>query len=224
MTATITEDAVLLLLDPRTGRALVDTMALDRMIGGALLLDLSTRGRLESDGDGAKARLRVTDGTPTGDVLLDEALARLAGKPVRAQNAVERLAKRTRLPVLERLVERGLIRCEKSSLLGLFPVTTWPPVDPRPRAELHDRIAAVLCGGAGPDRHTALLISLLHAVRAEHKIVEGPRRALRARAEEVAAGDWAGPAVRKTVQAVYASVMAAISAATTAGTAAGGGG
>jgi hypothetical protein len=223
MRATITEDLVLLLLDPRTGRSVVDSTSLDRAIGGALLLDLSTRERLHADGEGAKARLTVADPAPTGDALLDEALARLAGKPVRAQKAVERLAKRVRMPVLERLVQRGLVRREKSSLFGLFPVTTWPPVDPAPRAQLHERVAAVLRDGAKPDKHVALLISLLHAVKAEHKIVDANRRELRARAKEVAAGDWAGPAVLKAVQAVQASVMAAMMAATAAGSASTGG-
>jgi hypothetical protein len=219
---TITEDLVLLLLDPTTGRSLVDSTSLDNAIGGALLLDLATRERVSTDGDGAKARLAVTDPGPTGDALLDEALTRLAGRPVRAQKAVERLARKTRMPVLERLVERGLVRREKARVLGVFPATTWPPADPQPRAQLHARIAAVLRDGAQPDQHIALLISLLYAVRAEHKVVSGSRRELRARAKEVAARDWAGPAVRKAVQAAQASVMAAVTAATVAGASASG--
>jgi hypothetical protein len=71
-------------------------------------------------------------------------------------------------------------------------------------------VAAVLRDGAQPDEHLALLISLAHAVKAEHKIVDGPRRQLRARAAEVAAGEWAGQAVRKAVQAVQSSVAAAV--------------
>jgi hypothetical protein len=214
---TIAEDLVLLLLDQRSGRALVDSTSFDRVIGGALLLDLATRERITADGAGAKARLTVADATPTGDALLDEAVSRLTGKPVRAQKAVERLARRTRVPVLERLVERGLVRREQSRLLGIFPVTTWPPVDPTPGKELRGRVAAVLADGAQPEQHVALLISLLHAVKAEHKVVDGPRRVLRARAKEVAAGEWAGTAVRKAVEAVQASVLVAVTAAGAAG-------
>ena len=62
----------------------------------------------------------------------------------------------------------------------------------------------------------ALLISLVHAVKAEHKVVEGQRKQLRARAAEVADGEWAGQAVRKAVEAVQASVMAAVVASTVA--------
>ena len=219
---TIAEDLVLLLLDPRSGRAVVDSTSLDRAIGGALLLDLATRERISTDGAGAKVRLTVADAAPTGDALLDEALSRLAGKPVRAQNAVERLARRTRTPVLERLVERGLVRREQRRLLGIFPITTWPPADAGPAKELRGRVAAVLSDGAKPEQHVALLISLLHAVKVEHKVVDGPRRQLRARAADVAAGDWAGPAVGKAVEAVQTSVLIAVTASATAATASGG--
>jgi Golgi phosphoprotein 3 (GPP34) len=219
MTA-ITDDLVLLLFDPDTGRAIVDSTSLDRAISGALLLDLAIRERISAEGDGAKAGLSVVDAAPTGDPLLDAALARL-DKPMRAQKAVERLARGTRTPLLERQVERGLLRRETSRLLGLLPVTTWPAADPGPSRELRERVAGVLRDGVQPDQRLALLISLLHAVKAEHKIVEGNRRELRARAAEVASGDWAGEAVRKAVQAVQTSVLVAIGAATAAGSSSG---
>lgn len=210
---TLAEDLVLLLLDPGTGRAVVDGTSLDRVIGGALLLDLAARERVTADGGGSRARLSVVDATPMGDPLLDTALARL-DKPLRAQKAVERLARGTRTPVLERLAEEGLVRREQSRLLGLFPITTWTPGPAA--AELRGCVAAVLRDGSRPDRHLALLISLVHAVKAEHKVVEGQRRQLRARAAEVAEGEWAGQAVRKAVQAVHASVMAAVAASSAA--------
>ncbi len=135
---TLTEELVLVLLNPATGRAVVDGTSLDRAIGGALLLDLATRERITADGDGARASLAVVDAAPTGDALLDAALARL-DKPLKAQKAVERLARGTRTPVLERLVERGLVRRERSRLLGVLPS---PPGCPRNRRRS--------CGGGWP--------------------------------------------------------------------------
>src|ERR1700754_2179828 len=120
--ARVTEDLVLLLFDPQSGRALVDSTSLDRAVGGALLLDLSTHERLAAAGQGARARLSVADPSPTRDPLLDAALAKLDDRhPVRAQKAVERLARKTREPVLERLAQRGLVRRERARLLGLLP-------------------------------------------------------------------------------------------------------
>jgi hypothetical protein len=216
---TLTDDLTLVLLSPDTGRAVVDGTSLDRAIGGALLLDLATRERITADGDGAKARLSAVDASPTGDAVLDMALARF-DKPLRAQKAVERLARGTRTPVLERLAAQGLVRRERPRLLGVLPITTWTPGDAA--KELRGRVAAVLLDEARPDHHLALLISLVHAVKAEHKIVDGSRRQLRARAAEVAEGEWAGQAVRKAVQAVQASVAAAV--AVSAGAASSGSG
>jgi Golgi phosphoprotein 3 GPP34 len=116
--------------------------------------------------------------------------------------------------VLERLAEQGLVQQERSRLLAVLPITTWTPGDAA--KELRGRVAAVLCDGAQPDQHMAMLISLIHAVKAEHKVVDGARRQLRARAAEVAEGEWAGKAVRKAVQAVQTSVMAAVMASTAA--------
>lgn len=211
---TLTEDLTLVLLSPDTGRAVVDGTSFDRAIGGALLLDLATRERITADGDRAKARLSVVDGTPTGDAVLDMALARF-DKPLRAQKAVERLARGTRTPVLEHLAEQGLVRRERSRLLGVLPFTTWSPGEAA--KELRGRVAAVLLDGVQPDQHLALLISLVHAVKAEHKIVDGTRRQLRARAAEVTEGEWAGKAVRKAIQAVEAGVAAAVGAGAAAG-------
>ncbi|HXV92719.1 MAG TPA: GPP34 family phosphoprotein [Pseudonocardia sp.] len=222
---TFAQDLVLLLHDPVSGRPLVDRTSLDRAAGGALLLDLTATGRVRADGEGKRARITVTDPSPTGDPLLDDALRRLGrsrpGGSRRAPGAVERLARRTRPAVLRQLVARGVLREEPSRVLGIFPRTSWPALDPAPRAELVARIAAVLLDGVDPDERLAVLISLVHAVRAEHKVVDGPRRALRARAAQVAAGDWAGAAVRSAVQSVQISVATAVAASGAAGGAAG---
>ncbi|MFC4949973.1 GOLPH3/VPS74 family protein [Pseudonocardia sp. GCM10023141] len=214
---TVAEDLVLLLLDLQNGRPIVDRVSLDRAIGGALLLDLSVRGRVSADGDGARAKLAVVEGKPIGDALLDDALSRVGSGAVRAQRAVERLSRRTREPVFERLVARGVIARSSGRMLGLFPVTTWTVLDPAPREALRAQLAQALLKGVEPDQHIACLVSLLHAVKAEHKVVEGTRRELRARAEEIADGDWAGAAVRRAVQSVQIAVAAAASAGAASG-------
>ena len=70
-----------------------------------------------------------------------------------------------------------------------------------------------------PDTRTAALIALVHALRCEDKIVDSRqqglyRRQLRARAEEIAEGNWASEAVRKAIEEMMAAVVAAATAAT----------
>jgi hypothetical protein len=109
---------------------------------------------------------------------------------------------------------------EPGRILGLIPTTTWRFTKPEPRARLQSAVASVLTGKGEPDERVAALVSLLYAVKAEHKVVDGPRRELRARAKEIAEGEWAGSAVSQAVRAVQATVTAAIVASTAAGSAA----
>lgn len=215
---TLAEDLALLLVDPESGKPVVDGTAFDRAIGGALLLDLTVAERIAVTGSGAKARVAVTGG-PTGDPLLDAAMDRLGSKERRAATAVERLSSKLRAATFARLVAAGVLEEEKGRFLAVIPTTTWRSADPRPRVALHQGVAAVLTRKGEPDERQAGLISLLYAVQAEHKVVDGPRKQLRARAKEIAEGDWAASAVRQAVQAIQATVMAAVVASTVAGSA-----
>jgi len=74
---------------------------------------------------------------------------------------------------------------------------------------------------SAPDERTAALIALLHALKCEHKVVDPrlyqmSRRQLRARAAEIAQGNWASEAVRKAIDQALAAVAAASAAATAA--------
>ncbi|MGI5128829.1 GOLPH3/VPS74 family protein [Pseudonocardia sp. CA-107938] len=215
---TLAEDLALLLVDPATGKPLVDGTAFDRVIGGALLLDLAGAGRLTVSGTGSRARITVV-GEPTGDALLDAAAERLGTRRRRAASAVERLSSKLRAATFDRLATAGIVAGETSRVLGVFPATTWRFVDPAPRAALHSRVASALAGKTDPDERTAALVSLLYAVKAEHKVVDGPRRELRARAKQIAEGDWAGSAVAQAVQAVRSTIMSAVVASSIAGAA-----
>jgi hypothetical protein len=218
--AVLAEDLLLLLLDDDSGRPVVDGTALDYALAGAVLLELAESGRVSPAGsadDAKEGRLLVGDASPTGDGVLDRALDRLNAKdPVKAQRAVELLAKDLRPAVLEQLANRGLVRREEHRVLGIFPRTSWPAADAEWETSVRARLTAVLVGGQAPDAHIGGLVCLLHAINAVHKVVKGDRKQLRARAAEISAGAWTGDAVKKAVEAVEAAVMVAVTTATTA--------
>jgi hypothetical protein len=216
---TLAEDLALLLVDPATGKPVVDRTALDRGIAGAVLLDLVDAGRVTVRGSGAGARVATT-GNRAGSPLLDAAVERLGTKERRAASAVERLSSTMRAATFDQLVSAGIVVGEPGRILGLFPTTTWRFTKPEVRSELQAGVAGVLTGKGEPDERQAALVSLLYAVKAEHKLVDGPRRELRARAKEIADGEWAGSAVSQAVRAVQATIAAAIVASTAAGSAA----
>jgi hypothetical protein len=219
----IAEDLLLLLVDDATGKLLLDTTRLDRVLAGAVLVELALAERVGPPEPGqrfGRDRIAIVDRRPTGDPILDGALGLLdTPKPPGATRAVEKLVKGLRRSLLTRLVEAGFVREEHRSVLGIFPSTRFPAVRPDHENQLRTQLRAVLVDGQEPDRRAAALISLLAAVHAAPKIApDADRRAVARRAEAVARGDWAGVAVRRAVDAVNAAVTAAIVAATTAAT------
>ena len=218
----IAEDLLLLLIDDVSGRLMLDRTRLDRVLAGAVLIELALGGRISPATPGESARagtLVVRPAGPTGDAVLDAALTRLrSAAPTTPARAVEKLVKGIRETLLGRVVEAGFVREQHGTALGVFPTTRWPAIDLRHEAALRGELSAVLLQGQAPQRRSAALISLLVAVDAVPKVVATTdRRALVRRARQVADGDWAGDAVRKAVDAVNAAVIA-VMVATTAST------
>lgn len=219
----IAEDLLLLLYNDESGKPITGSPGLDYALGGAVLIELTLLGKVDiaEPGDQVKAgRLKVLDTTPTGDAVLDERLALLAGKPgARPKDLMNKLSKRLRAQVLVRLAERGVLEADKGKVLGLFPVTRWPAKDARHEAEVRTGLESVLKLGTQPDERTAALIALLSALNVVPKVITDAvdKKALKRRAKEISESDWAATAVRKAVQEMQAAVTAAIVVASTAG-------
>ena len=69
------EEIILLLLRDEDGRFIqIPTWSMDYAIAGAVLMDLALENRIDTD----LHNLVLIDETPTGDSILDEALAKIA--------------------------------------------------------------------------------------------------------------------------------------------------
>jgi Golgi phosphoprotein 3 GPP34 len=113
----------------------------------------------------------------------------------------------------ERLAASGVLRAAQRRALGIFPTRTWPTQDPQHEAEVRQLVTQALVQPGAPDERTAALIALLHALKCEHKVVDArpyqlSRRQLRARAAEIAQGNWASEAVRKAIEEMMAAAAA----------------
>ncbi|GAA4894843.1 Golgi phosphoprotein 3 GPP34 [Stackebrandtia albiflava] len=213
----LAEELLLLAYRDDTGRNQVSHLELG--LAGALLLELAVAERI----DVVDKRVTVVDSTPTGDPLLDDALARIgADRPRKAQFWVQKLSKRIVATVLDRLVARGTLRHHPDRVLGLFPFQRYLPVPgDRVESDARDRLAHVVATGMARDAHDAGLASLVYALQMERKVFPDRRRK-EVRAALKAAGDgaWASQATRQAVEAAQAAVMAAITAAIAASAAA----
>jgi hypothetical protein len=120
-----------------------------------------------------EGRLIVRDAGPTGDGMLDEALATVDQKEgKKPQNVVAALGKRTRVRLYERLAEAGLLRGEEGRILGIFPTHRWPAEHTDHEASVRAGLVTALRHGETTDARTRALVSLLHALKAVHKAVD----------------------------------------------------
>lgn len=209
------EDLMLLFLDEEDGRVLMDSTSIHNALAGAVLLELVNSRRVAFEADGK--RLAVVDPAPLPNEFLQESLTRLT-KPMKPQQAVEKLRTHVRDNVMAQLQGRGVLTVEKTKMLGIFPTKSYMINDAQAISDLRDLVGNVALGHRAPDEHTGALISLLYAVKALHKVFNGDRREMNARAKEISAGNWAGVAVQKALEAVQAAVMAMMVASTVAAT------
>lgn len=229
----IAEDLLLLATDDTTGKLTLDAGQVDVALGGANLVELAAMNKVDltrEGDDGKVGRLVVRDPTPPGDPVLDAALSTLTGlQGKKPSAAITPLSKKLRDALYDRLVEKGILRSEQGKILGIFPTRSWPAEDADHEREVRRLITQTLVQGATPDVRTAALVSLLHALKAEHKIVDPKqhrttRKQLQARAKEIAEGSWGSAAVRRAVDEMMAAVTVATMVATTAAIGAGGAG
>jgi hypothetical protein len=211
----IAEDLLLLLTDDDTGRLLVTGAPLDMGLGGAQLVELSLAGNVDLDD---RKRLRVLDASEPADELLAQALAvvrrREGRKPARV---IGQLGKNLRGELYARLTAGGLLRAEEGRVLGLFPRHRWPTASTDHESVVRQAITAALVQGGTPEPRDAALVSLLHALRSVHKVVDPKehglrRRDLERRAKEIAEGGWASQAVRQAIDEMMAAVTVAVAA------------
>ncbi len=217
----LAEDLLLLLTDDTTGRPLVDTTRLDLALAGAVLVELTERGHVglsEPGGEVKPGRVVVTNAGLTLDSLLDDAMQRIsARKPVKPESVLPRLTKGLRPALLERLTNRGILRAEEGTILGVFPRRSWPAANSTYEDEVRRGLRTVLVDEAPPGPHETALVSLLYAVDAIPKVVNDsalPKRELKQRAKRIAKGEFAGAAVQSVIASMTAAVAAAV--ATTA--------
>jgi hypothetical protein len=219
----LAEDLLLLVTDDASGRLSAPAEQVDAGLGGANLVELTLRNKVDLTGEqdpGKPGRIIVRDPSPAGDAVLDAALKILIARQGRKPSTViGPLSKNLRRTLYQWLADRGVVRAERGKILGVFPIRRWPAHDASEETQVRLLMTQALVQQVTPDTRTAALIALVHAVGRVDKIVDArqhglSKRELRARAAEIAKGNWASEAVRKAIEEMMAAVFVAITAAT----------
>ncbi|MCI4044873.1 GPP34 family phosphoprotein [Streptomyces sp. TRM75563] len=208
----IVEDLTLLMMDDKSG-AIAGEGTLYYTLGGAVLVELGLRGHIAADENdqglnGVKVHA-VSSRTPS-DPLLRAAQAK-AGERVRGvQTLLIEIGTGMRETVLDRLVERGMLRQETKKTLGLFRTTSTTVADTGYKKALVEKVRAVLIDGAEPDDRTAALTGLLSAsgtLPTLHRSIPWSGQVYK-RAKELEQSSWGAEAVNAAVMRTVAAISA----------------
>ncbi|MDE0066124.1 MAG: GPP34 family phosphoprotein [Acidimicrobiaceae bacterium] len=196
------EEVVLLLLRDDDGKFVhVPSWLLDRILAGAVLMDLAMEYRIDTDPE----RLVLLDDTPVGDSLLDPTLARIAAEGAErdARYWVEQEAAHAegiREEALSRLVQIGILEREDDRFLWVFKSRRYPVIDGKAEREVKLRIMGVLFSDEIPDPRDVVIICLADACGLFRELL--PRRELEqasVRIEQVRKLDLIGQAMAQTI-------------------------
>jgi hypothetical protein len=210
---TLAADLLLLAIDPQR-RNLRVIERLDYALMGADLVELALARRVVMEGD----RVLVLDARPTGDRLLDEALASIAAKdrPPRAKAWVQAVRKGLRSDYLGVLTEQRAVQPVPRPFLRFFTVTDLVVLEPGRQTGIKARIDAVASGAAVDAARDRALAGLTHAAGLAGVLYPGgANRALRRRLQQATRSERVGADVLRATAAVSDLAVDAASRAAT---------
>ncbi|MFD4129755.1 GPP34 family phosphoprotein [Streptomyces globisporus] len=217
----IVEDLTLLMMDDTSG-AIAGAGTLYYTLGGALLVELGLGGHIRADENDTGlngVKVHAVAGRTPSDPLLRAAHAKVGERVRGVQTLLIEIGTGVgkREAVLDRLVERGLLRQETKKTLGLFRTTSISVADTGYKKALVEKVRAVLVDGAEPDDRTAALAGLLSAsgtLPTLHRSIPWSGKVYK-RAKELERSSWGAEAVNaavlRTVAAVAAGTAVAVS-------------
>lgn len=213
------EETTLLLLDDDSGEFVdMPVSGFGTVIAGAALMDLAMHNRVDTDLE----KLTVVDKTPTGDAILDDALAQLCQKPedaegMRILEAIDRVALKSQeysAEALKRLTAAGILRVQSGKFLWVFNTRRYPVVDDREEREVKARLRQILLTDEIPDPRDVVLICLVAACELMELILTPDELAkAEPRIEQLRKMDLIGQAVAKAVREIEFIFRYATSAA-----------
>jgi hypothetical protein len=213
------EETTLLLLDDDSGEFVdMPVSGFGTVIAGAALMDLAMHDRVDTDLE----KLTVVNKTPTGDSILDDALAQLCRAPedaegMRILEAIDRVALKSQdyaAEALKRLTAQGILRQDSGRFLWVFRTRRYPVIDNREEQEVKARLRQLLLTDEIPDPRDIVLICLIAACELMELILSPDELAkAEPRIEQLRKMDLIGQAVAKAVREIEFIFRYATSAA-----------
>ena len=158
---TMLEEVVLLAVDESSGglRSSREFSTAYALVGAAFF-DLCLAGNVDTDTEST----RIIHTKPTGSAILDRILSDLSKRPdlKTVRDWIEEIYRHYDLEgaALKSLIDRGILRHEKSKFLWLIDVESFPMVDNQPQQHVSIRLAKAVLGDEIPDTRDIMLVSI----------------------------------------------------------------
>jgi Golgi phosphoprotein 3 len=159
---TMLEEVVLLVVDERNGN-LRSTREFGTAYAlvGAVFFDLALARKIDTDTE----TIHIVDTRPSGNPVLDRILARLACRSdlETVRDWIEEmflLRDDLEGQALQSLIDRGVLRHEKSKLLWIIDVERFPMVNNKPQQHVKIRLANAILTDAIPETRDIMLVSI----------------------------------------------------------------
>jgi hypothetical protein len=194
--AQIAEDLFLLLLDNASAQPSLDRVRRERVLSGAVLLDLAYACRIRPAMAGERVepgRLMALAAPGPMDPVVAPAFQLLQRRPLRPATAVKRLSKYTEANLASYLEQTGQIRRVRLNSKRFSHPYAWPLTNRERVGHARSAMLAALFDRRPPAPSTAAIISMLHAVDGLGALLSLNDRGWRwvhGRAGEIASGSW----------------------------------
>ena len=212
MSISLLEEFLLLTLEDEGGRFdTVSEIFLTCGVAGAILMDLSLRGRIDSD----LTSVWVVDSTPTGDAVLDQVLSQVAAEPTRLSAAawlrkLSLTAPANRQAAIERLCERGILHQDADRFMWVMKARRYPVLQSGELVEAKRRLMNLVFTTEVPTPHDSALMSLAASCHVFERILTpAALKDTRLRIDQLASFDLIGGRIAKEARQFTAELKQA---------------
>lgn len=215
MSLDLLEEYLLIALDDSKGQFVIDSTHLHYGLAGAILLELAIREKVTIQGD----YVRVNDSATVTEVALNKALEYLKekAKSVKVKDVINAFAKQAgefKQDVLQRLINKGILKKEEAKILWIIPNNKYPTSNLSPENKVRERLKAVMLDGAKSEPRDIMLLSLIDVSDLTKEAFRDKEdyKKVKKKIKEVTSDIQISGAINKSIREIQAAIMIAVMA------------
>lgn len=222
MQLNLIEKFILLALDAKKGKFIIDSLSLNYGIAGAILLELSEINKISIK----DKRMKLIDDKFTNNEIINSSIKIIqkSKKPRTAKywvNKIGNSSSKFKKMILKDLSNKNILRIDKKSyFFGLFTFYSYPLLDNKYKDEIKNHLSGIALGNKKPDLESLLLLSLLNSCKLNRILFinKNEYRIANKRIKELTRDIEISDAVRKTLKEIQTAVLVATTSAFLAAT------